>query len=387
MAAQTRKQLIWHIGDPKTGTTSIQRAFETDAIQFHDTHAECFKPKGTQANSVALAKALRRQDTSDIEDWFGKVGQWADKSTADCLIVSAEDMSSVKPMLLDKSIRKYLPAYASDAKVISYARPHASRFLAAFMQRTKTGQYKKTYEEFFDIIKKQRTLFYTARANLWKRHFLGNYTLRPFVRSEFYEKDAVQDFLAHTVGKGNFSIENEINENTTFSTRTLVGLRELHARFSETMPLSRGQKNLARSLYHYHIPAKPSEHQPPALDIKSYDILYDTYLEDAKQLDKEYFSRPIMFEALEKGRAKAADEPINLEYCDHFSLQERTQLEGLFKDVIRLYDGKNQLWFSYVQNMRNASLLTTIEKMKLSSNIARVKEMDALLVEIANILR
>lgn len=44
MTLNAKKQLILHIGDPKTGTSSIQRAFETQSVDFGD-----LKPQETQS--------------------------------------------------------------------------------------------------------------------------------------------------------------------------------------------------------------------------------------------------------------------------------------------------------------------------------------------------
>lgn len=387
MATKKKKQLIWHVGDPKTGTTSIQRAFEINAIEFKNVKAECFRPQNTHANAIGPAKALVNKDLPEIKNWFKKIRKWVNQSDADYLIVSAETAWNVKPNLLRNSTRTYLKNHAANAHVISYARPHASRFLAAYIQRTKTGEYKKTYAEFFDILKKQETLFYAERANRWERNYGKKYTLRPFVRNELHEKDAVHDFLAHTVGINNFSIPNNINENTSFSTRALSGLRKLHEVFAKSWPISRGQKDIARCLYHHHIPEKPSLHLPPKLDMASFDALHKTYINDAKELDKKYFSRPIMVQEFEKAREKTTTEPMDIEFEAHFTSQEQGQLLSLFNDVVRLYDGDNKLWYGYVQLLKDTTPLKPKQIANLELESARVSEMDAMLKEIAEIIR
>ncbi len=387
MTTNGKKQLIWHIGDPKTGSTSIQRAFATQSVDAGDRIIDCFRPKGTHTNSVAPSRALKSKNNKAIAKWFRKIKAWADESPADYLVVSAETFANSRPRLMKRAIQTYLEDYAETAQIISYVRPHASRFLAAYTQRTKMGMPYESYDDLIVGIKRQKALFYAPRASKWRNVFGGNYTLRPFMRSELRENDVVQDFFYEILGDDNFTIKSKIEANTSLSTRALVGVKFFHQYLREADAVQVTRKRLAKCLDHYHLPRLKTSRTPPILDKQTVEVLYDTYIEDAQTVDKIFFDSPLMVSALEKARAEAPAESIDFSLNAHFTADEQDQLSSLFKDIVKLQAGHVELWVNYLNFIKKLIPLTKRELSMLEKNKECVDEMDRLLTEVAVIFQ
>ena len=387
MTTYSKKQLIGHIGDPKTGSTSIQRAFATESVNTGDRSIDCFRPNGTHTNSVPVSRALRKNNTEAIASWFRKIKVWANESEADYLVISAETFCNVKPRIMKRAIKTHLKDYADTAQVLSYVRPHASRFLAAYAQRTKMGWQSETYHDLIVRIKRQKALYYAPRSSKWRNAFGDNYTLRPFIRSELRENDVVQDFFYEVLGDDNFTIKNKIEANAALSTRALLGVKLFHEYLREADAVQVTRKRLAKCLDHYHLPRLKTSRTPPILDKQTVEVLYDTYIEDAQTVDKIFFDSPLMVSALEKARAEAPAESIDFSLNAHFTADEQDQLSSLFKDIVKLQAGHVELWVNYLNFIKKLIPLTKRELSMLEKNKECVDEMDRLLTEVAVIFQ
>ena len=387
MTTNNKKQLIWHIGDPKTGSTSIQRAFATQSVDAGDRTVECFRPHGTHTNSVAPARALKKKNPKGVARWFRKINDWANESQANYLVVSAETFGNVRPRLIKNAMQKYLTDYADTAKVISYIRPHASRFLAAYTQRTKMGVAYDSYNDLIVGIQRQKALFYAPRVSRWGSAFGDHYTLRPFVRSELRENDVVQDFFHEIFGDDSFTIKNKIEANTGLSTHALMGVKFFHQYLKDADVSNKARKTLARCLYQYHIPKAETSRPRPVLDKGTLETLYETYHEDAQAVDNKFFDHPLMFDALEKARAEAPEEPTDFSLNTHYSEDEQNQLKILFRDIVKLQAGHEKLWLSYLNFTKKLIQLSEPQLSLLKDNKATVDEMDGLLAEVASIFQ
>ena len=141
------KSLVLHIGDPKTGSSSIQEVLRHKL--WESSQATLNYPD--QLNSFPLANALSDPKQADqrAERW-GRLAEWLRASQADVAVVSAEQFFRVDPMVLLDTLTDFLPEYVENLRVIAYVRPHAGRLVSAFMQRCKAGLYQGDMETFFD---------------------------------------------------------------------------------------------------------------------------------------------------------------------------------------------------------------------------------------------
>ena len=167
----------------------------------------------------------------------------------------------------------------------------------------------------------------------------------------------------------------------------LVGVKFFHQYLREADAVQVTRKRLARCLYQCHIPRLETSRIPPVLDKKTVEVLYDTYLEDAKTVDKKFFHRPLMVGSLEKALADAPDEPVNFSLNAHFTADEQDQLSSLFKDIVKLQAGHVELWVNYLNFIKKLIPLTKRELSMLEKNKECVDEMDRLLTEVAIIFQ
>ena len=123
------EKLIIHLGDCKTGSTSIQTILFRKAWT-SNSHSIIY-PKGF--NHIALAKCLdKKRALASQPKLYNKIRKLVLNSTASTAILSAEAFEFTDPQLVRNAVDTYFPEFKDNVQLISYLRPHASRFLAAY---------------------------------------------------------------------------------------------------------------------------------------------------------------------------------------------------------------------------------------------------------------
>lgn len=316
------KSLVIHIGDPKTGTTSIQevllrRLFDTPTVTVDYPD---------QLNHFPLANALiDPKQASTREARFGKVAAWLDASPADFAILSAEQFFRVDPRKLQDTLEELVPDHAATARVIGYVRPHASRFVSAFIQRTRSGLYMEDMNSFFEVTKNEKLLRYTPRFEAWRAVFGDRFTLRPMIRQEMLNGDVVSDFLNTALNGAPFTLKDYKEINSSLPLQYLAGMREVQ-RVLKRNKIAPGTRNLVgdqigRTLVERGAPAGTKVQ----LTTELYDKIRDFYASDAADLDAAFFSKPLMTQAMEEARSATVevDPPSKAgAYYDKDAIQE-----------------------------------------------------------------
>ena len=389
MTQARNKQIIWHIGDPKTGTSSIQQALKSASVEIEGKKIACYSSDGIKANAIGPARSLIAENTKRIKTHFKRIEHWAQETDADYLVVSAEAFSQVNPQVLNRVGKKFLADFWDDTRVIYYCRPHSSRFLAAFAQQVKTGSYLGEYEDFADKIAKQKTLFFTRRARAWNKIFGDRFTVRPFSRSELYQNDAVADFV-HTVhGASNFKLAEKTETNQSVSLKTLSALRLFHGYF-QTNGRDNGTKVarlMARTIFNHHLGAFETTSELPKLDAVTAATLYDTYIEDAQQMDAEFFDgKPFLVKALTKARDTAKGTSNDLSLETHYSQDEIAQVKELMVKIDETFQkAPMSAWVDYLNFTKTPELLERQQIENLEKNHELVGKMDDFLSEFASV--
>ena len=391
MTKAKKKQVIWHIGDPKTGTSSIQHALRAASIEIEGKSIACYSPDGIQANAIGPAASLLSKDQNEIRTHFKQIEIWVNETDADYLVVSAETFSRVNPRILNRVGKEFLAEFWDSVRVIYYCRPHSSRFLAAFAQRVKTGDYLGNYEDLAPKIKKQGILFFARRARVWQKTFGDRFIVRPFSRSELYQNDAVADFVHVVHGNSNFKLAEKTEVNQSVSLKALSALQLFHGHFQSNGRATGKKigKIIAKTIYHQHFGTFETTSELPKLDDAMAAVLYDTYLEDAQQMDAEFFDgKPFLVEALAKARdtAKSTDNDLSLEA--HYSQDEIIKLNELTEKIEKTSRKASvPTWMSYVNFAKTPDFLQRSHIANLDKKLEIIEEMDGLLSEFASVVK
>ena len=344
-------------------------------------------------NAIDMANSLKESDLSERKKHFRRIQDWTAKHDPDVLVISSEFFASAKPSVLQEALDTYVPDdLFLDTRVISYVRPHASRFLAAFVQRTKTGLYFGDIDSFLASLQKNKpiTFNYTKRFRRWKRVFGDNFTLKPFIRSEMYQGDISQDFFHEVLEGAPFEIEKPVEANVSVSTKSLAGLRRMHEKFRELGMDAKGRSLIGGAMGNHFLASQANGGQKPKLDPATAEALIATYKKDAAKLDSTFFDRPIMQEALEHCVDDTQDTKVDITAELHFTQDELRSLDKIFTSVagdMRLY---RRLWALHHhtghRNVRNQDAPPARVLLKLRRISKKINSIDDQLFEAAEIL-
>ncbi len=376
-------ELVIHIGDPKTGTTSIQKALHKGIV---DCHGRTILP-WKAPNAISKARCLLRDDKHQIKIQYKGVRDWLKGRNEDIAVLSSESFAMVRPGKLQTVLDENLPEHAASARIISYVRPHPSRFLAAYVQRTKTGQNNRALGEFLQHVRRNGTLQYTPRFNRWRRVFGDRFALYPFVRTRLRGEDIVQDFFFRLLGDENFSASRSLSENISVKTRALSGLQLVHEQFAKAGMTAQQRALVGNLLANFFLPKAPAKGDKPRLDRTTTLALIDMFRQDARNLDRAFFGENIMLEGLETALNDAVDEPLDLDPSRYFTSSEMSALIRLGEEAAMTFLSDPAVCNLHFRDIRGHVKLGQIQKKRLALHRRRLGGMDSRLNDIADILR
>lgn len=364
------RNLILHIGDPKTGSSSIQRALQFGLIKGHDKLISVFLNSQQEANAVAVARGFRAGESRRrFQASIKEIVSWLSSTDSDYPILSSEFFSEADPKLVRRAFETIRPFpkrqgffdrlfrrerfqsihsnLAQNTRVIGYVRPHAGRALAAFSERAKCGYTLRDFDGWLTQVARSDLLLYTPRFLAWKSAFGDRFTLRPFLREELEGGDVVMDFFTHVLGAGKFSAGDSVNENQALSMRSLTGMLTFNREIAGSGMPTKQRLLLARRLAKGLPSAGPKERLQ--LDRRSLSRIARFCREDARQLDEEFFDQPLLQNALDRNIALAVDKPIDLTIDRHFTPDEQAQLAGHIAALLKLLAADGFDWQQHYQ--------------------------------------
>lgn len=320
-----RPRLIIHIGDPKTGSTSIQQALygKTWSAAGHSIAYPDI------LNALPLARALLPGSPPKLrKDQFGKMAQWLSRQSAEIAVISSEHFAPIPPTKLKAAIKTFFPDYIDDLRIIAYVRPHIPRLLSSYTQRVKARGLKQDFETFCQSTLDDRRFHYTSRFLSWQAEFGEAFTLRPMLRDALYRGDVVADFLYQAIGSDNFTLNDTVEANVAPTLDHLACLRVVHnaikqAGLDDDIRFACG-KYLADSLVRSN-PDGPRQKLPLPL----LPMLQQAYAEDAATLDATFFDGTPMSDALAAAGKNATDRPQSLDPDQRFSPDQLRKLEDI----------------------------------------------------------
>ncbi|MCW8842253.1 MAG: hypothetical protein OQK00_02435 [Rhodobacteraceae bacterium] len=322
------REIVFHLGDCKTGTTAIQSVLASGMVE--SSHSICYPAR---FNHIPLAKTLSVDSERPFQKKrFSALRKAFDQSSADVGIVSAEHFEFVDPEEIRRAIDLYLPAYADRVRLLAYVRPHAERLVSTFAERSKKGQFHKPIEAMHARLIEEKRLFYTPRFTRLRELFGDQFTLRPFIRDHLRDGDVVQDFLHTALSQTPYTLVGQRQPNESLSVQDIAMMRHMHRQIAQLTQNHMKNRKAQRALGWYlsdllttlpqHDAQKPRLHQELA------DEVVRVYRDDAAALDAAFFEGTPMSDALANAPSKATATPQSFRAQDHLSADELRLVEA-----------------------------------------------------------
>lgn len=341
------KEILFHLGDCKTGTTAIQSVLAGGKIE--SDLSICFP---TRFNHIPLARTLSVPSEKNMEGrLFKRLRQAFKNSDADIGVVSAEHFEFVKPEEIRRAIDTHLGGYADEIRLVAYVRPHAERLVSTFSERTKKGVFQNSLEKMHDRLLEDGILFYAPRFKRMRELFGDQFILRPFIRDDLRDGDVVSDFFDLLFRGEKFNLTGETQVNESLSVQDIAMMRHLHRRVDAyTEPgVDRTKEKHSLGWYFAEILAEMpvEEAMKPRLHVSLAEKIVETYAEDAAELDAEFFEGTPISDALASAPLKAIPEEQSYDVETYFSKSELRQIEAWAKLTTRVIDSAPE-FFSWL---------------------------------------
>lgn len=352
------REIVFHLGDCKTGTTSIQAVLAAEDWSSRAGHI-CYPAR---FNHMPLAKTLSQGVDLEFQARrFQALHKGFEASEAAHGVVSAEHFEFVDPAVLKQAIARYLPEYRDRVRLIAYVRPHADRFVATFAERVKKGGFRGSMAAMHNKLVGQQMLFYTPRFEAWRRLFGDQFTLRPFLREHLDQGDVVQDFLGFVLGSPDFEISGQRQRNSSLSVEDIAMMRNIHCHIRELssndgLQSRQGQQALGWYLSDLLTSNPSSKATVPRLHQELALQLCETYREDAAALDAAFFDDCVMSDALAAAPSKAVDRPQSFKANEHFDAEQLRHFKAWAQLLYRIMsaDPEHFMWALRPHEQRSA---------------------------------
>lgn len=337
------EELIIHLGDRKTGSTSIQAALASKC--WNCPSARLFYPADSNHNS--LANAIRGEERGiSLAQRGDKIRQRLVRSDAQFGVLSAEHFEAVSPHDLADFLGSYLPEVMSQFRLIAYIRPHADRLLSSFAERSKIGSNCASTVHLHQNFLSNNILMYAPRMREWRNVFGERVTFRPFIRSMLLDQDVVSDFFGFVFGSHPFTLRIPQLHNESLCVEDLVMLRAVHGilrqRYGPRLDL------FTRQAFGRRMGVVLASSRASGTRLSLHRSLVEkvitAYRDDAIAVDQEFFTGSPMLSALEQYREKAVEEEQSLDIEDYYS-QEAIRQMACWAEFIGQIMASNQKQF------------------------------------------
>ncbi len=328
------RDLVIHIGDPKTGSTAIQTVLATGG--WSAPGLTVLYPAAVNHLPLARCLCLPAEAGMRAARWRAVAARIA-AAEADVAVISAELFERADPAALAATLAEFLPALAPRARVVGYVRPHADRLVAAWAERTKQGDTTADLAGFFDRAKDQ--FRYAPRLARWRAVFGDRLTIRPFIRDRLAGGDVVRDFLEIVTQGRPVTVTRPAAANESLCLEDLAVLRELHRRIAGRPALAAARRALGWNMAQELAAMPRPEGTKPRLHRALVPAVRAAYAADAAAMDAAFFDgTPTLVPALEAALARAVEAEQSMRAEDHFG-PDTLRLIGVWADLATLMLG------------------------------------------------
>ena len=358
-AARTRPaRLVIHIGDHKTGSTSIQYAFARGQVRLGGAavayptklnHSFLRKQCSAYANGAAPARAA-------AEEVFRRLARRIATSGAPAALISAEALENVPPGLLHEVVTGFFAEAADEIRVVAYVRPHAARFLSNYAEQIKIGSFAGDLEAYFAHVQDKGRLDYQPRFAAHRAAFGDAFLLRPMIREQLTGGDILADFAAHAFPGAELAPAAG-TANESLSLEDLMRLKLLQARLGDAPQKLRHALGWEFARLVADLPP-PQSRTRLQLHAGLAGRLHEACLADARALDAGFFGGQALLEG-ELTRARDGAVPVAqpTEPAAWFSAAELRTLELLSDLVAGQLEADGVNW---VQELRRRRLVDEV---------------------------
>lgn len=359
LSAPGSKTLIVHIGDHKTGSTSIQTAFARQQVHLegqtvayparisHNALKPHFKAYASENRPKARNKAI-----AAFEDLAGKIRE----AETDFCLISAEAFETVPPPVLHDIVTRFFAPAADEVRVVAYVRPHAARLLSSFAERTKIGLKEVmtgTLDTFHESMLQAGRLQYHPRFSALHDLFGDAFLLRPMIRDQLYQGSVVDDFVRHAFGTEAFRVEGQGQANESLALEDLMRLKVLQSHLEGRQP-HRPRHALGWEFARVVDTLPPLQTRTKLRLHKSLArALHAAYLDDARAMDREFFAgQPLLETELDTALETAAEEPQSTDPADYLSASDMRSLSILSEIIAGMLENDGQKWPVFLHRKR-----------------------------------
>lgn len=349
------KTLVVHIGDHKTGSTSIQNAFAAGRVR---TGAVRLAYPGVLNHNylpASIAQAYgagRPRQAETARQRLQALAQAAaERDCAFCLL-SGEMFEGTDPQLLKQAYEEYFAPHFGRIRVIAYVRPHAERILSGFAESTKIGGFRGSLEAFAAKMQTGSKLRYHRKFSAWAETFGDGFVLRPMMRQHLENGDLMADFMLHAFGLRDFTLAEQGADNESLGLQELMIIKAVQNRLADQPKLVRHTigRELARALGAHPLPEaglKLKLHRSLAEDIAA------AFREDAQAADAAFFGGADVLEgALMAAPEKAAAAPMPVNPGAYFPPQQIRMMRALGDVINLMLQNETGNWADFFQSVR-----------------------------------
>lgn len=351
----TGKTLLVHIGDHKTGSTSIQAAFALGQVKFPD-HKVIYPARMAhnylQRHVRSFLKGNVLKGRKPNAPGLGELSQKVRDTDADFILLSAEAFEGMPPRMIQKTIQHFFADHVDEIRVIAYVRPHAARTLSSFAEQSKLGMISGDLEAYAAQTKKGGRFVYQPRFKSWRDAFGEQFTLRPMIRGALRNGSVVDDFICHSFGEIPYSLGEISSENESLGVEDLVLLRLLQSMVAKRHESTKSVLGweLARMMGQHARTTSPHKlklHRSLAEDLRGF------YLQDAQAMDAEFFDgKPLLETELNNSVATACDHPQSFDVAEYYSPDEIRSMRVLMSTVNGMMNNETGKWGEFFHRRR-----------------------------------
>ncbi len=343
------KNIVVHLGDHKTGSTSIQNAL-ANGLWVSPSVSICY-PAAINHNHIAKTM-LRAKHRAPRKARLEKLAARLQESDADIGVISAEEFERVLPRNFRQYFSEFFPEHIKNLRLIVYVRPHAERLLSSYSERTKQGLFTGSLSQFHDATNRNDTFRYVQRLQSWRENFGDRLTVRPMIDTVLQDQDVVKDFFAYLLQGHDFSLLRSPQKNVSLSRNDLEMLQIFHGVYEGPATADSTRAVIGRHFARILARHQAVNAQPVTLGPKLAEKIRTAYMPDAKSLDDAFFVGSPMQKALLSTLQPKVNETSQAPHKSCLSPAERRIINAWSQLVARIAYRAPHVWSQHLNAAR-----------------------------------